>query len=409
MKSFFLKFFVLIVFLLFIVFVLIKKLNSFNKNKFETTIANVCTIEEKGQANGIIYKDEKVFSLNQSSVVKNLYKDGTKVGKNTVIAQIYKNKEDSKKHEMLNSLKEELKNLEELKSKDLSENFDFIGLEKQLYSNYNSLLNNIKEREFKKIEETKKAISSILNTKQLIVNKKIDFNSSIEKTKKEIKKIENSIEDPQNIFAKEAGYFVAKIDGLEDKCSIENVDQLNYYEFNDFLNNLNEHKKEDNKKAKILTGSKILFKAFLPTKILVNKKINSECKIKFKENNFSNVAILKKIFLNIKEKNSLAVFEIFDINEILATIRKCEANVVFKEYDGFKIPKSAVKFNNLKNPYVFIINGDFIKAKNVEIIAEDENFYICSYNKNSKEDLNYLKNLDKIIVKGKNLYDNKKI
>lgn len=410
MKSFFLKILILVIFLFFVVFVVIKNLTSFSKNKYETIVVNVCKIEEKAQANGIFYKDEKVFNLNRNNVMKTLYKDGTKVAKGSVIAQIYKNKEDLIKNETLNSLKEELKNLEELKSKNLSENFDFIGLEKQLYSNYSVLLKNIKEKKINQIEETKKIISSLLNTKQVVINKNVDFVSSIEKTKKEIEKIDNSIESPKNILTQEAGYFISKIDGLEDKCSIENIDELNYYEFNKFLNNLNEYKRHENEKYKILTSSKILFKAFLPTKILVDKKKNSECKIKFKENNFEIVAFLKDIFLNDKEKNSLAVFEIFDINEGLATIRKCEASVIFKEYDAFKIPKSAVKFNDLKNPNVFIINGDFIKTKNVDIISEDENFYIISNKpKNSNEDLKYLKNLDKIIVKGNNLYDNKKI
>ena len=410
MKSFFLKILILIIFLFFVVFVVVKNLTSFNKNKYETVVVNVCKIEGKAQANGIFYKDEKVFNFNQDNVIKTLYKDGTKVAKGSTIAQIYKNNEDLIKYENLNSLKEDLKNLEELKNKDFSENLDFIGLEKQLYSNYNVLLKNIKEKKINQIEETKKIISSLLNAKQLIINKKVDFSASIEKTKKEIEKLENSIESPKNILAKKAGYFVAKTDGLEDKCSIEKINDLNYYDFSKFLNNLNEYKRHENEKYKILTSSKILFKAFLPTKILVDKKKNSECKIKFKENNFEIVAFLKDIFLNDKEKNSLAVFEIFDINEGLATIRKCEASVIFKEYDAFKIPKSAVKFNDLKNPNVFIINGDFIKTKNVDIISEDENFYIISNKpKNSNEDLKYLKNLDKIIVKGNNLYDNKKI
>lgn len=88
--------------------------------------------------------------------------------------------------------------------------------------------------------------------------------------------------------------------------------------------------------------------------------------------------------------------------------RKMEADVVFQEYEGLRVPREAVRVDEEGKRYVFCRVLSQVIRKHVEIISdvERENFYLCAYQTDS------IKNLlpgDEIITVGKDLYDGKVI
>ncbi len=388
------------------------KIYSVINNSYKTEVVNITNIKETSNVIGVIYKDENVLNLSNDKIVKYINKDGTKVALNEKIAQIYNTNEDALKYENILTLKEELKNLENFQNENSLNNLDFTTVNKQIYSQYEQFLKDINQKNLNHMKDNKNKLISYFNIRNSIINKKVNFSSSIEKIKNEIQKIEKTISMPKTIFSGESGYFVGSTDGLEEICSIKNINNLNLEEFEKFLEDFKKYKNKKNN-AKIITGSKVLFKTIIPTKDIVNKKIDNDYIIKFKESGDEIIGSLKESIINYNKKNSLAIFEIFQMNEKISKLRKIEAEIVFKEYEGFKIPKTAIHTVDLKNSSktgVYVIEGILIKFKPIDIIFEDEDFAICSAKPKDKSDeLKYLKNLDKIIVKGKDLYDNKKI
>ena len=409
MKSFLLKLFILVTSAYIIILFSHEIYVKFN-NSYKTQIIEITKLQEKSKAKGIIYKDEVVLNSNDGNIIKNMQPNGTKVNFNSNIVQIYDSKEDAQKYDRILKLKEELKNLENIQNEKQFKNLNFSTVDKQIYFNYYNFLDKINNKNLNNIEEYKTNLTSYLNIRETIINKNANFNKSILKIKDEIAEIEKNIKMPKIILSKEIGYFVNCTDGFENICTIKNAEDLNFKKFNDFYENYDKYKKDSGKNVKIITSHTILFKAIMKTKDLSNRKINSDCQIKFKEINQEVRANLKNVYLNFNEEYSLAVFEILNMNEKLSSLIKTKANVIFKEFEGFKIPKEAIRNNTQNEVGVYVIIGSTIKFKRISILFEDEDFVICSVNpKNKSENSKYLKNLDKIIVKGKNLYENKKI
>ena len=169
MKSLILKiltFFFIVIVLFSIFFQICLKFS----NGYETYIISVSKIERKCDASGIIFKDEVVLDLGDEKIIKNLYKDGTRIGVDSKIAQIYKTKEDALKYEQILTLEEELKDLKKSKDDKLMKNLDFVGLDRQINVAYDKLLEDIKEKRISNINEDKRKLASYLNTKDVIVN-----------------------------------------------------------------------------------------------------------------------------------------------------------------------------------------------------------------------------------------------
>lgn len=379
-------------------------------NGYETYIISISKIERKCDASGVIFKDEVVLDFENEKIIKNLYKDGTRIGVDSKIAQVYKTKEDALKYEQILTLEEELEDLKKSKDDKLMKNLDFVGLDRQINISYDKLLEDIKEKRILNINEDKRKLASYLNTKDVIVNKKTDFEKSISQISNEIENMEKTMSMPKKIISKKSGYFVGSVDGFEESCSINSVDNLNLEEFKKFSKNISNKKLSDQKKVKIITSPKILFKAIVPIKKIANRNLYKRFKIKFKETGEEIEGYLQDLILKYDQEFGIAIFEIYDMTEKLASLRKSDVEIIFEEFFGFRIPKEAVKVNKYNEVGVYVADLTKMKFKNINIIFEDENFVICSKDpKDVSLTSKYIKNFDRVVVKGKNLYDNKRI
>ncbi|MDR2360738.1 MAG: hypothetical protein LBD85_05615 [Oscillospiraceae bacterium] len=106
--------------------------------------------------------------------------------------------------------------------------------------------------------------------------------------------------------------------------------------------------------------------------------------------------------------DSLAVFSGDTALTEVINLRKVTANLVLNHYKGLAVPRDALRLeynaDDVRLPCVYILQGPYAKRKFVEIIAEEEDFYIVA------EDIysaTALKAGDSLITAGKNLYDGK--
>ena len=112
---------------------------------------------------------------------------------------------------------------------------------------------------------------------------------------------------------------------------------------------------------------------------------------------------VKQINISETEERAVIIFACSDMNSELATIRSGNMTVVNKEYSGLRIPKKALRVVNSQKG-VYVQNGMQINFVPVAVIYRNENYIICE-KQNANTD--YLKLYDKVVVKGKNLYDGK--
>ena len=84
-------------------------------------------------------------------------------------------------------------------------------------------------------------------------------------------------------------------------------------------------------------------------------------------------------------------------------MRLAEAEVVFDELTGLRIPKQSIHSNPDGSVFVYVITGTQIEAKTVNIIHDDVDYYLVSRAVGSDS----LREGNEIIVEGRDLYDGK--
>ena len=108
--------------------------------------------------------------------------------------------------------------------------------------------------------------------------------------------------------------------------------------------------------------------------------------------------------INISENGSKAVI-VFSCNEMnteLASMRSGPMTVVSKSYSGLKVPKKSLRVVDSKKG-VYVVSGMQAKFVEIEIVYSNDNYMICKRNDADGS----LKLYDRVVVKGRNLYDGK--
>ncbi len=375
---------------------------------YETTIVRSDVMEKKAEGIGVIFKDELVLNFNEhSGIVKNNFSNGARVAAKSEVAKSYVTQDDILKLKQLDVLNKEINELNEAQNPGSLQDMNIKTINKQMNCKYYDLIKTLKNDNLDKIKETKDEITMLFNKRQILTNQVNDFNDTINKLTSEKNNIDKTISyRPKSIITPVSGYFVDYTDGYEDMCSLELADNFNAEKLNELYQECQKNCAKNNT-GKVITNPQLLFKMVLPTKSVSDVRLGSECKIKFEEFGEEITAKLIKLDLNWDSEQSVVTFQIDVMTERLSSIRSSKAEVIFNTYRGIKVPKTAIRNNGEGAVGVYSLNNVSMKFKKVDILFEDENNVLCS---SSSDDASaYLRDFDKIIVQGKDLYDNKPI
>ena len=200
-----------------------------------------------------------------------------------------------------------------------------------------------------------------------------------------------------------AGIISYKFDGNEEKYSYKNLENITKL---DIENENNDYNTIDSDSNSIKDGNVIL-RVINNYELYVVTYINEEESKYFKE---SQSVILRSDDDEIEEEvykikkeneNYMAIFKINNQNIGIYDTRVKEFDIIYKQIEGLKIPKSAVKKVDNKDG-VYVINEERKETNFVElkgILYEDDNYIYIDYYQNKVNGINTVDLYDKIILK----------
>lgn len=407
MKSFCLKFLFVLFSCCFVVGVAYQIYLKLTFN-YETTIVRSDVMEKKAEGIGVIFKDEVVLNSSEYvGIVKNNFCNGARVAAKSEVAKSYTTQDDISKIKQVGILDKEISTLNEAQNPGSLQDMNIKTINRQINCNYYELIRALKNCSLNTIKETKNQMTMLFNKKQIITNQVTDFNDTIARLTFEKNNVNKTISSkPKSILTPVSGYFVDYTDGYEDKCLLKLADDFNAEHLNQLYNECQKGCSRNNV-GKVIANPLLLFKVVLPTRLVSDVKLGSECNIKFEEAGEEVTAKLTKLDLNWNSEQSVATFKIDVMTERLSSIRASKAEIVFHTYRGIKVPKTAIRNNDEGDVGVYSLNNVSMQFKKVDILFEDENNVLCV--SRSDDMAAYLRDFDKIITQGKDLYDNKPI
>ncbi len=374
-----------------------------NANGVDTVRAAEGYINDSIISQGIVCREEKVLTDNSGGVVDYIMDNGERASKGNMLAQTYPAYSDVEKITYLRNRQQTLDDIKTAAGYTDGGVLDISTTRKQLTAQLSGLSQLGSLKEYDNVLDSLTRITLSLNKIGVATGRITDFSAAQAQLESEINTTKAAISAPVNtLYSPYAGYFIQSVDGYEDIATVENFETLTYEQGMEIISSSADYSRNSGEYGKIITHYRWSLVTYVDSALAENiyegRTLNISLDIN--NNDFKKATVEKVIDLGDK---TMVVLECTVMDQQTAVTRVTDCEILFKQYTGIKIPKSAIHFVDGQMG-VYVNFSNVVYFRKISPIFEDDNYVIVP---KTKSENNQVELYDSIIVKGRNLYDGK--
>ena len=363
----------------------------FNEKR-DTVEAELYTYNDNITAQGVFVRDENVVTYSGGGVLDYNYADASKVSVGSTIANVYESEEDILGVRAQQGI---LERIDELKRAEQPGTTDYIQpetLKSQIDAKYKLMISASIDKDYDSVAKYEKEISQIMSIYNIVTDSSSGYEKVIDSLEKDLEKLKKDTKKPkEKIDAPETGYFVGYADGYEAILNKEKCINMSKQQILDIVNDTDSVAKPPNAAGKLLKdySCKILMVVDNDERLKAGMYLNAMLSAS-KETYSVFVDSVK----DAGDGQSIVILSCDSLDSALVSERVQRIELVFDDYTGLKVPREAIHFNSDKEKGVYVILGQDVQFKKIDIIYEGDD-YVLSKN-SSNED--YLLLYDQILL-----------
>lgn len=330
---------------------------------------------------GYVIRDEKIVEgNNNSNGIIQVRSEGEKVAKDSQIFRYAIENEDeiNQKIDELN-----LKIQEAMLGQTEQFPADIKAIENQIETKIDGLKS---KNDIQEIAEYKKDINTYITKKSKIAGELSPAGSYINQLIEERESYQKKLtENSEYITVPMAGVVSYRVDDLEEVLTPDNLENLSKDSLQELNLKTGQIVTTSNEKGKVINNYECYVATILESNEAKEAKLNK--KVSLRLSTQDEVDAIVSYIAEQKDKSVLIVFKITDCVEKLIDYRKITFDVIWWRYEGLKVPKSAIYYDNGLS-YVVRNRGGYQDKILIEILKENENY--CIVGNYDNEDLNSL-------------------
>jgi len=350
---------------------------------------------------GIICREETVLTKTGNGVVDYIAEDGERVSVGHLVANVYPLYSDIDNMRILRNRQSMLDDINLAAGYLENSSLDMSVTRKQLTGQLSRLSSNSVTSDFEKINDSLSRLTLSLNKIGVATGKITDFSVAESQINSEINSIESRINPvAARLYTPSTGYFLKSSDGYENVATVDNFLNLSYNDGISIIDGSIDYSPDSDAYGKIVTDYKWNICTYVDSSLAENmyEGMNISISINPGENKYYRAEVKQLVE---KSEPTLVVIECSVINSDAVKTRITDCEILFKQYKGIKIPKTAIHFDEEHNMGVYVNFAGVVYFRYITPVYEDDNYVIVSL---ENSDYNEIKLHDSIIVKGRNLY-----
>lgn len=382
-----------------------------NKNSYDTETADEVTEQEKISLKAFLVRDEEYINQKTTGTVVPLIKDGMRVASGDAVARVCNSSEDAAAVSKLVETKESLARYQEISEQTELNALDMEKLNKAIDASYTELLKTANNGDFPDLTKNTEELENKLASKQILKDGTINLTDKFNKLNAEIQSLEAKNINTSDVIAPLSGYYISNLDGYEGAMDYDKIDSLTVSD----AEKLFERKPDDvsGQMGKIVGSYKWYLVTVMDGKYSLVLNDGDKMKINMPYYGFKNVEVVVEKISKTDGGKVAVAFSCNMMNETYANMRIEDIELVFREFTGYKVNSSSIhREKDEKNEdidVVYILRGDIMNARKIEIIYDAGDYVVVSEDTEAKNGFRPIKRYDEVIVKGRNLSDGKSI
>ena len=382
-------------------------IRQFNQN-YITETALLSQGSSSEQVQGVFIRDEQVLTYSGDGVISYEVPDGGKLGIGTVIANVYSSEHQIEIKQRIEALQNQLNLLERISNPGTTKTAQPSNIAELFTENYKDFLYHREQNNFSDLQEEREEMLVLLSTYQLITGKDSSYQEQMDAIQAEIAALEQSQEQPLDVItADTAAYFVSYADGYESLLKLEDINTLTAEQLAEV-----EDKTDRDHKAigKLIDSYQWILAAVVDNS---EKKYKQGQSLTLKFSSTSETVTGVITFVNGSDQQTILGISCEAMTYDLVQHRTETVELILDEYQGIRVPRSAIHFKNITEEIkdeetgkfkqvtteyrgVYVLDGEQPEFRKLHVVYEGADYVISA----QEPDGSYLALYDSIITKG---------
>ncbi len=382
-----------------------------NSDSYKTETAIYAEADDSVSFKAVYVRNEEIIDYSGSGVVSYAVPDGGKLGKGSVIAEIYADESQIDIKQQLTELNGKMELLEKIQNPGTAKSAQPGNLSELINERYRKLINAREKGELDEISADSDELVVLLSTYQIITDKAINFAKRLNDLKVQISSLKSGETVPlDSIVSDRSAYFVSFADGYEETLSMDKLSSITP----EVIEKVKDGNAVSDKKV---IGKLIFSYEWYAVGVIDNTdiqfSIDDSVKLKFQ----STSEVINGKIADIRDTQtagkSVVVVKCSDITYDLVQHRTERVEMIRGEFEGIKVSRKAIRFKDIEETInddetgitrkvivnckgVYVKLGEQINFKKLDVIYEGDNFVLSSMNAGS----DYVSLYDDVVVEG---------
>ena len=384
------------------------QIRGLGRNSYTSQTVYEQSVVQSISLEGVFTREETVIPIDATGVVIPAYSVGTKVAVGTVLGSVYLDSGAVLAQYRIQNIQGTIRALE--KAQELLDSVDVVKpdtLNGQADSYVSRLISIRDGEELEGLSGLREGLTEVLAKRAIVVDKAGGYEGRISDLRAALAELQSQTNEEIHSFSSTvSGFFVDHIDGMEGVMTPEYEESLSAPELQRWIRDYPGYQ-ADQSAVKIASSHYWIFSGVVTEEQA--QSLSEGGKVTLRFSGQRNEVAGKLLESQRDPESGLYKIRIRgdSVSEYLLGSRVQTAEIVVRTYQGLKIPKEAIRFQDGQMG-VYVQNGNMIYFRRIEQIFETTDYVLSrTYSQGEEGSAGYVRLYDTIIVKGKDLYDQK--
>lgn len=350
---------------------------------------------------GTVIRNEYYVTCDTGGVYHFLIDEGSRVAASEAIANIYDNESASVTMSSIAAISAQIADITELQGYNNQQASDIKLVQGKVSSALDELIYSCSAGVYSNTKASQEALLSSINHRQIVTGEQTDFSARLTELNSELGKMQSSLPAAKaTVKSSQSGYFTSFSDGYETVLTVDVLDSLTP----DYMKELEPAQVPANVIGKVVTD----YEWYIAAKVTLNDsmkyKVGDKLTVRTAVKSSPELEVtVNRINISESSDSAVVIFSCNSMNSELASMRTGAMTVVNKTYKGLKVAKKALRVVESQTG-VYVLSGITLNFVPVNVLYSNDEYMICEQQQTNSSELRLY---DRVVVKGKKLYDGK--
>lgn len=370
---------------------------------FEKTISNAVTTQ------GFVIRDETYIKANAVGTLVPLVADGKRVASGDDVAVVFNSEESARNYAKIRALEEDIAYFESLKNKIGVQTSDVESMDNRIYAACEQYILGMQTGNVETLDAYEDTVCEAITSRQLSTGTVIDPTEKLAALKAELAALQAQSSGFVTVKADNPGYYIGHVDGYETAFDYDKAKSATGEEIQALLSGTPTPTESlQNCMGKLVDSFNWYLLCVIDSQSAASLSSGSRITVEFPLSSAQAISAEVVSVQNAGTDSAAVVLRSNLMNPQYAGLRKEQIRLVLQNFTGYRVNNKAIREVEGEKG-VFILSGNIIKFKKVNIAYSDETYSVCVTPKddNGNPLSGYVSLYDEIIVEGTDLYDGK--